>query len=227
MNQRKETTHKLEWLRKIIDTVPAIIYVKSKESTARSGKWTIEWMNPYGLSLLGYTEEDLKRIDTDIYSGSNGNNKAECIVSLKGEESTAIREETTATLWHFYSPQDNEPLYCWEQWEEMFACHGETTIRRVVIGQIFTPNQLNQPQLSMLLRQIHHIRHQHSFDLLTKRESEIMGLILNGNTDNKIAELLRIKWSTARKHRNNIMQKLGARNTAQLVSYAAEYGFGQ
>jgi|GEM_PF-6800772 len=226
MNQRKETTHELKWLRKIVDTVPAIIYIKSKATTARSDKWMIEWMNPYGLSLLGYSEEDLKQIDSDIYSGSNINHKAECIVSLKTEKKSTIREEAAATLWRFYTPQSNEPFYCWEQSEALLTRPGETTSSRVVIGHIFTPNQLNRPQLSMLLRQIHCSRYQHHFDLLTRRETEIMKLILKGNTCLKIAELLGIKLSTVQKHRDNMMQKLGARNAAQLAALTMEYGIG-
>jgi DNA-binding CsgD family transcriptional regulator len=224
MNLHKESVGELELLRRVVDTVPSIIYVKSKETTTRSGKWTIEWMNSFGRSLLGYTQEELKRLDTDIYSGQSSNNKAESIVSLKSEEATVIHEEATTTLWRFYTRQGNKLLYCMEQSEAMPSDPGETIVRRVVTGQIFTPEQLNQPQLSILLRQICHTRHQHNFDLLTKRESEVMGLILKGKTDKEIGELLHIGQNTAKKHRNNILQKLGARNTAQLVALASEYG---
>jgi DNA-binding NarL/FixJ family response regulator len=100
----------------------------------------------------------------------------------------------------------------------MPSCPWKTIFRRVVIAQIFTPNQLNQPQLSILLRQIHHSRYQHNFDLLTKRETKIMGLIHNGKIDSKISELLDIEILTAKKPRDNIMRKLGSHNTAQLMA---------
>lgn len=60
--------------------------------------------------------------------------------------------------------------------------------------------------------------------LLTKREVEILNLICQEKTTDEIAELLFISPKTVNGHRNNLLQKTGARNTAGLVVYAMKNG---
>ncbi len=59
---------------------------------------------------------------------------------------------------------------------------------------------------------------------LTRREKEVLQLILEECTTNEIAERLFISPSTAETHRLNLIQKLGVRNTAGLVKAAIERG---
>ncbi len=54
---------------------------------------------------------------------------------------------------------------------------------------------------------------------LTRRELEILGLIMNGYTNNDIAKALFISYETVKSHRKNILTKTGARNTAALINY--------
>ena len=55
---------------------------------------------------------------------------------------------------------------------------------------------------------------------LTRREQEILELICQQKTTDEIAEELFISSKTVNGHRNNLMQKTGARNVAGLVIYA-------
>ena len=59
---------------------------------------------------------------------------------------------------------------------------------------------------------------------LSKREKEVLGLIAEGHTNAKIAELLFLSAHTVTTHRKNIMHKLGVRNTAGIVMYAVKSG---
>lgn len=54
---------------------------------------------------------------------------------------------------------------------------------------------------------------------LSVREVEILGLIMDGFTNQQIAEKLFISYETVRTHRKNILDKTGARNTLSLVNY--------
>ncbi|RBQ06178.1 response regulator [Pedobacter miscanthi] len=58
--------------------------------------------------------------------------------------------------------------------------------------------------------------------LLSSRELEIVSLIVNGNTNAEIAELLFLSTRTVDTHRKNIFHKLNLNNTALLVKYALE-----
>jgi DNA-binding NarL/FixJ family response regulator len=55
---------------------------------------------------------------------------------------------------------------------------------------------------------------------LTKRESEILELIASGKTNQEVADGLFISTKTVETHKANILEKLGLRNTAELVKYA-------
>lgn len=58
--------------------------------------------------------------------------------------------------------------------------------------------------------------------LITKREREILKLIVKGYTSAEIANQLFISPRTVETHRSNLMNKLELKNTAALVRYAME-----
>lgn len=55
---------------------------------------------------------------------------------------------------------------------------------------------------------------------LTRRESEVMEHIALGKTNMEVADTLFISIKTVETHKTNILEKLGLRNTAELVRYA-------
>ena len=61
------------------------------------------------------------------------------------------------------------------------------------------------------------------FPTLSRREKEILHLILKEHTTQEIAEKLFISFGTVETHRRNMLIKTGARNTAGLVRIALEY----
>jgi DNA-binding NarL/FixJ family response regulator len=59
---------------------------------------------------------------------------------------------------------------------------------------------------------------------LTAREREVFHLIAEGLTTKEIARKLEISVKTAENHRARVIDKLGVRNTAELVRYALRRG---
>jgi len=57
---------------------------------------------------------------------------------------------------------------------------------------------------------------------LTRREIEILNLICEQHTSEEIAEKLFLSTKTVNGHRNNLLEKTGAKNTAGLVIYAVK-----
>jgi DNA-binding NarL/FixJ family response regulator len=60
---------------------------------------------------------------------------------------------------------------------------------------------------------------------LTAREREVIELLADGKTIKEIASQLNVSPKTVEAHRQNIMEKLGINNTAELVKYAIREGF--
>ena len=58
--------------------------------------------------------------------------------------------------------------------------------------------------------------------ILTMRETEILQLIADGNTDREIAALLSLSAKTINTHRKNMLRKLNLKNTALLIRHALE-----
>jgi len=64
---------------------------------------------------------------------------------------------------------------------------------------------------------------QSPFPTISKREKQILQLIVDEKTTSEIAEDLFISFGTVETHRRNLLLKLNARNTAGLVKSALEY----
>jgi DNA-binding NarL/FixJ family response regulator len=60
-------------------------------------------------------------------------------------------------------------------------------------------------------------------DVLTQREKEILKLIAEGHTNRSISNTLQISVKTVEKHRDNILKKMNATDTATLVRLAIQY----
>ena len=59
---------------------------------------------------------------------------------------------------------------------------------------------------------------------MTPREREVFHLIVEGQTTKEIARKLAISTKTAENHRGHVLQKLKARNSAEVVRYAVRKG---
>lgn len=60
---------------------------------------------------------------------------------------------------------------------------------------------------------------------LSRREREIVGLLADGLTTKEAADQLFVSEHTIRKHRENMMRKINAKSSAQLIAYAVQRGF--
>ena len=70
----------------------------------------------------------------------------------------------------------------------------------------------------LLKKKINHLP-QTQRQKLSLREIEVLGLIMQGYTNNEIAEKLFVCYETIKSHRKNILLKTGAKNTAALISH--------
>lgn len=63
-----------------------------------------------------------------------------------------------------------------------------------------------------------------SVELLTPREIEVLQLIVEGKTNSKIAEVLKVSIKTVESHRHTIMLKLDIKSIAELTKFAIREG---
>ena len=65
-------------------------------------------------------------------------------------------------------------------------------------------------------------RHENDTIVLTRREQELLRLVVAGKSSNEIADCMYLSFETIRTYRRNLMLKLNVNNTAQLVKMAME-----
>lgn len=63
-----------------------------------------------------------------------------------------------------------------------------------------------------------------SWDVLTRRERQVLKLVAEGHPNRYIADYLCLSVKTVEKHRSNLMKKLDLHNASTLTAYAIENG---
>ncbi|MBN1926930.1 MAG: response regulator transcription factor [Prolixibacteraceae bacterium] len=93
-------------------------------------------------------------------------------------------------------------------------------IKSVLSGK----NYFSSDIITSMVAHINQRRFVESKNELTERESEILYHICKGMSNQEIANVLFLSKRTVDKHRENIMSKTCAKNTAELVMYAIKNG---
>jgi len=95
-----------------------------------------------------------------------------------------------------------------------------SAIKSVAKGERFYCNSV----LNLLVDSEKAAKARKAFNLLSYRELEVLKLIANGNTTERIAQTLHISIHTVNSHRKNILKKLNIKSPVHLVAYAVENG---
>ena len=85
-------------------------------------------------------------------------------------------------------------------------------------GMFFSPK--DHEMLASFVKNKSNKRHFNFYHKLTERELDVLKLICAEHTNQEIAEQLFISKRTVEGHRQNIMDKIGAKNTVGLIIYA-------
>lgn len=94
-------------------------------------------------------------------------------------------------------------------------------IKTVYNGKIYLDATVNDIVLNSLANSSK--KKTSPFPTISRREKEVLQLILAEHTTQEMADKLFISFGTIETHRRNLLNKLGARNTAGLVKIALEY----
>jgi len=92
-----------------------------------------------------------------------------------------------------------------------------SAIKAVASGQKYYSNEVSITMINALMSE-----DKPKAQVLSERETEVLGHIAMGSTNKEVGELLYISGRTVETHRRNILDKLDLRNTAELIRYAIE-----
>ena len=91
-------------------------------------------------------------------------------------------------------------------------------IHSVKNGETFLSQEITNNFKQVFIRKKHNNKFSED---LTKKEKEVLSLVLKGLTTKLVAVQLNISFNTAQTHRRNIMNKLNLHNVTELISYCA------
>ena len=97
-------------------------------------------------------------------------------------------------------------------------------IRAVHAGDVFLYPSVARRLVSDYLTRVKSGEEKNSYDGLTAREREVLKMIVEGHTNQAIADKLVISPSTVQTHRTRIMQRLNLHSRAELIQYARRKG---
>lgn len=97
-------------------------------------------------------------------------------------------------------------------------------IRTVLSGRRYISPQVTKALGTSATKQAQNAETSQS---LTQREQQIVRMIAKGGSNQEIADALHISVLTARKHRQNVMLKLGLHNGAEIAAYAMTSGLAE
>jgi DNA-binding NarL/FixJ family response regulator len=95
-------------------------------------------------------------------------------------------------------------------------------VRSVAAGYKYFSGQVSGKLVAGYLRREDHSTDGHA--RITPRERELLVRIALGNSNKRLAALMRLSVKTVEKHRANLMRKLGLHNTAELTLFAVRSG---
>jgi len=99
-----------------------------------------------------------------------------------------------------------------------------TAINSLLAGKSYISPTISGKVLEGYIEGRKKLKKETSWEILTKREKEVLKLVGEGYSSVEIGKILNISSKTADKHRANIMNKLNLHSASALTAYAIERG---
>ncbi|WP_283214712.1 response regulator [Paenibacillus sp. HWE-109] len=99
-----------------------------------------------------------------------------------------------------------------------------TAIRSVAAGNAYLYPTATKRLMNEYIERLKHGENKDTFESLSEREKEVLGLIAKGFSNKEIGEQLIISVKTVESHKSNVMEKLGLKTRPELVKFAVKKG---
>lgn len=213
----------LEFLKSILDNMPALVYINELESPNDPRSLRNVYLNQYGLDLIGYTREEIDALGYRFYEEVIHPDDME-IIPQTYEASNSNRAESFVFMQRLKFKGEKKYHWFYDHGTILSAYEDGSPHQALMVSVDVTDTIVTHNQLSAALKEISHLKYALKLSILTAREKEVLHLIAKGKTDKEISTALFISIQTAKKHRNNLLLKTGVNNTAELVALAVEAG---
>jgi LuxR family transcriptional regulator len=206
-------------LEDIGDYMPGSVMVQDLKTLANT------YMNKKGCEFLRHSSEELANLGPEYYERFFPKEETE---KLKGTlQQFLINNDHSATCSFFQRvrPDRNVP-YQWYFTTSQFypAAEQEESGKLMHVAIAIDDTSQAARIMNYICEQDEFVtKHYAKFRLLSKREKEIIKLIVDGKSSYYISEVLFISMHTVNNHRKNICRKLEVKSLSELIRFAIAY----
>jgi DNA-binding CsgD family transcriptional regulator len=215
----RQLREKCDFLEKVIDEVPANIYISNLDLG-------LVWCNRTNEVTLGYTLAEILEMGGMAY-----------MREIVHPDDHNIPEDSINHYQHFNGAEygglfrarhkDTKDYKWFMGWAKAFSKNHDGEVKELICVDVdMSPRMNTEGQLVQALKENLKEKNKLLVRSLRKREIEILGLICQGCNTREIAEKLFISPNTVSTHRKSIQRKLGTNNVADMVSLGKEAGMG-
>ncbi len=214
-----ESDDELTFIRSILQNAPTIMSINELQISGDYLSVRKVWMNKRGLDFVGCTQEEITAkaynfFDEFIHPDD---------LKVLPEKIKTIYASTSETLFEgmYRIKNRNQSNYCWLYCNYIVLSSFEDGSMRqmLVVGLDISDKIHSDNQLTVAFQEIIKQKFESNICKISKRERQVLDLIIKGKTDKQIANELYISISTAKKHRTNLLHKNNVHNSAELVAH--------
>ncbi len=204
----------------IADKLPGVVIIHDLRD------WSVAWMSPRGLALLGTSLEEITALTAEEYYGRyfNSEDAKDYVPKILGllERNDDNDICTFFQQVRFKTTDD----WSWHMASTKILAHDETSKPLLTITMAFPIDAMHHmaSKAGRLLYENNFLRNNYSkFSKLSNREVEVLRLMAIGKSAPETAEILFISLHTVETHRKNIKQKLDTTSYFELTQYARSF----
>jgi DNA-binding CsgD family transcriptional regulator len=212
----------LDFFKTIVQSIPAVVFIIEVESPRDVESCHNIWMNQRGLDFIGYSQEEITNMRYGFFNEIIHPNDLGVVSSTIQTILSTAPHLIMIAMFRIKAKGRNDYSWIYSPYVALDSFKDGSPKRILCAAFEITESMQSENQLVMVLKEINRLKHELKQCNFTRREKEILALIVRGKTDKDIAKNLCISIVTAKKHRNNLIKKAGVKNSAELVAMAVE-----
>jgi DNA-binding CsgD family transcriptional regulator len=224
VNKTVDKSEELAFFQNIFDLLPAVVYINELQKPGDPLSCRNIWTNKTGLDAVGYSQEDITQMGHRYFQEIIHPDDLEILSIPNERQSGDTSISVTTCLQRVRYKDQSEYHWSYGHGVTISTFDDGSSRQLLVVAMDITETMHTDNQLVAALKEIKQLKSCLRLITFTKREKEILTLIVKGKTDKFISEKLFISIKTAKKHRTNIIHKAGVKNTAELVALLTECG---
>jgi len=180
------------------------------------------WTNKNYYNIIGYTEEEMKTLDTEWAKKHFHQDDIHVIQ----ERIAYFRKNQGDTYTAIYRIRHKKGHWVWIFSKSTIYTRDKDGIPDQLIGIAvdLTAHMKTHQQFEGLVKENRQLKSEILICNLTKREKQVIRLICTGMKTTQVAAQLNLSVNTIHNHRKNVLKKLRLSSTTALVSFANENG---